>query len=64
MLTMRTGLYGASCSTIIFAGLRLLLDGPSGEVVTALTLLAGCVLFIGGAIVDRLDKLRASRPKD
>lgn len=64
MLTMRTGLYGASCSTVVFAVLRLLQDGPGGETIAALTLLAGCVLFVGGAIVDRLDKSRASRPKD
>ena len=63
MLTMRNMLYGGSCSTVVFATLRAILDGPSGETVTALTLVAGCLLLGAGAIVDRLDKLIALNRK-
>jgi hypothetical protein len=41
---------------LIFAALRAIEDGPNGEVITALTLVAACVLFVGGAIVGVLDK--------
>lgn len=64
MLTMRTVLFGGAGSTVVFAVLRTIQDGPSGEIVTALSLVAGCVLFAGGVIVDRLDRLIGSRSKE
>ena len=64
MLTLRTVLLAGSGSTVVFAVLRTLQDGPTGEVVTALTLVAGCVLFVGYVVVDRLDRLIGSRSKD
>lgn len=64
MLTMRTVLFGGAGSTVLFAALRTIQDGPSGEIVTALSLVAGCVLFVGGVIVGRLDRLIGTRPKD
>lgn len=64
MMTMRTVLYGASCFTVIFAGLRMAMDGENGELITALTLIAGCVLFVGGTIVGRLDRLISTRLKE
>lgn len=64
MLTMRTVLFGGAGSTVLFAALRTIQDGPSGEIVTALSLIAGCVLFVGGAVCDRLDRLIGMHRKD
>lgn len=64
MLTLRTALFGGASSTVVFATLRAIQDGPGGETITALTLVAGCVLFGAGAIVDRLDRLIALRRKE
>jgi hypothetical protein len=64
MPTMKTVLWMGALAAGVFAVLRMAMDGPGGETIAALTLVAGCVLFAGGAIVDRLDRLISSRPKN
>lgn len=39
-----------------FGMLRRVSDGPNGEVIAALMLVAATVLFVGAAVLDRIDR--------
>lgn len=56
MLTLRNVMWCGSGVATVFAVLRTIQNGPQGELITALTLIAACVLFVGGGVVDRLDR--------
>lgn len=53
---MRNALFILAGSASIFAVLRLIQDGPAGEIVGGIAVLCACVLFGCGAIVDAVRK--------
>lgn len=55
-------LFMLSTAAVIAGALRALRNGAEWELVTAVTLLAGCVLFSGGAIVRSIERLRRKGP--
>lgn len=55
---MRNVLYVLSASWACFAVLRLVSDGPRGELVTATALLASSVMFVGGAVIGEMARMR------
>jgi len=47
-----------------FAALRTIEDGPYGEIVTAIALAAGCVLFGAGSVCLTLERHLPRPPKN
>lgn len=58
-------LYMLAAAAFIFAVLRMLEDGQFGEVVTAVAVAVSCTLFVGGAVISKLERMRQwGGPKD
>ncbi len=55
---MRNVLYVLSASWAGFAALRIASDGPRGELVTAVALLAASVMFVGGAVLGEMERIK------